>query len=180
MASSMPNFFDNESDDEDNENAEFNYSGRDGMIFLIDCSLSMFEPPPNADPAISYFQTFLECVEQSMKNLIITSDKTLVWNINCNQHMTLHLIALIIFKQMGIVFYNTKNSPKPKFETDLEAGLVVPEKTAIFMPMTQSSADTIKYIKNIKESSDFFDFPNRYGHTDGDKTSIIDFLTNPK
>jgi Ku70/Ku80 N-terminal alpha/beta domain len=148
---SVPNFFDNDSDGEDDD-FEFANTGRNGLIFMVDCSASMFEDQDGADPPASNFSTILECVEQTMKNLIITSATTL----------------------MGIVFYNVRNSPEPKMEVEMlkNGTFVVPEKTAIFIPMTVLSADVIKYVRHCKESADFFDFENRYGHTDG-KNGLI-------
>lgn len=64
------------------------------------------------------------------------------------------------------MFYNTKNSPLPREQTDTEAMLVAPNNTAIFMHMNPMSKDQISYIKHIKESEDFFDFKNRYGIAD--------------
>lgn len=65
------------------------------------------------------------------------------------------------------MFYNTEHSPPPKDESDLETDLIVPHQTCIFMPMQPSSAKTIKYVKHFKESSDLFDFNNKYGHSAG-------------
>lgn len=73
-----------------------------------------------------------------------------------------------------MVFYNTKNSPLPKNETDLEPGLVIPQNSAIFMPMNTISKDTIMYIKNFRASDDMFDFRNRYGHSE--KSNFPDIL----
>ena len=62
---------------------------------------------------------------------------------------------------MSVVFYNTQFSPPPKDAVEQE--FVTPANTAIFMPLLTVSKDTILYFKNFKESSDHFDFHNKYG-----------------
>lgn len=61
------------------------------------------------------------------------------------------------------MFYNTQHSPLPREQTDVEAMLVAPKNTAIFMHLSTMSKDIISYIKQLKDSDDFFDFKNRYG-----------------
>lgn len=57
------------SDDEDGDE-DGGYGGRDGIIFLVDCSKSMFEEDK--------FSIALETIETVMKNRIIKSDRDLV------------------------------------------------------------------------------------------------------
>lgn len=47
----------------------------------------------------------------------------------------------------------------------MELNLVAPDHTAIFLPMQTMTKESIRYLKNFKESSDFFDFDNKYGNT---------------
>lgn len=64
--------------------------------------------------------------------------------------------------QIGVVFYNTLHSP------DSQTGdhhIVVPPNTAILLPMQIIAKSSISYIKNMRASSDFHDFANRYGST---------------
>lgn len=65
------------------------------------------------------------------------------------------------------MFFNTQHSPPPKDENVLEPGLIVPKNVAIFMPVNASSKNSIEYIKNFRASDDFFDFSNKYGHSNG-------------
>lgn len=69
--------------------------------------------------------------------------------------------------QVGVVFYNTEHSPAPPDEIELETGLVVPKKTAIYMPLSNPSADSIRKIMNFRESDDLFDFDRKFGHSQG-------------
>lgn len=57
----------------------------------------------------------------------------------------------------------------------MEAGVVPPPNTAVFMPMTTMSKESICYAKNFMESDDFFDFNNKYGQFQGGN-SISDAL----
>lgn len=45
----------------------------------------------------------------------------------------------------------------------MECTVSVPKNMAIFMPMKTLTKDSIQYLKNFKESEDFFDFENSYG-----------------
>lgn len=49
----------------------------------------------------------------------------------------------------------------------MEPGLIIPKNVAIFMPINTSSKNSIEYIKNFRASDDFFDFSNKYGHSNG-------------
>lgn len=57
----------------------------------------------------------------------------------------------------------------------MEAGVVPPAHTAVFMPMTTMSKEIICYAKNFVDSDDFFDFKNKYGQFRGGN-SISDAL----
>lgn len=49
--------------------------------------------------------------------------------------------------------------------------MVVPENTAIFMPLRPLDKEPIQYFKHFKDSIDFFDFENRYGQSKASKFS---------
>lgn len=53
----------------------------------------------------------------------------------------------------------------------MEAGVVAPAHTAIFMPMTTMSKENICYVKNFMESDDFFGFDIKYGVFRGNSIS---------
>lgn len=64
------------SDDEDeDDNAKTTFGGRDGVIFLIDAGDSMFNEHESQEAC---FRTAIQCVEVTMMNRIITSEKDLV------------------------------------------------------------------------------------------------------
>lgn len=68
-----------DSDHEDNEeDDDLNLSGRDGIIFLVDCAESMFKPVDDDDDSRSKFRIAIECIEAVMRNRIIMSDTDLV------------------------------------------------------------------------------------------------------
>lgn len=70
-----------DSDDEENEEDEdLNFGGRDGIIFLVDCAKSMFTSNGGEDEeeSQSKFSITFECIEAVMRNRIIMSDKDLV------------------------------------------------------------------------------------------------------
>lgn len=74
-----------ESEGEDNEEEEINLTGRDGILFLVDCSKSMFdttEVDAENDPR-SMFRIAIECIESVMRNRIIMSDSDLVIQLLC-------------------------------------------------------------------------------------------------
>ncbi|XP_064600054.1 X-ray repair cross-complementing protein 5-like [Liolophura sinensis] len=77
-------------DDENEEEFEGDYKQswgqKDGLIFLIDCSQSMFEPAEEDEE--SSFEICIKCAKTTLQNKIISSDKDVV----------------------GIVFYATKKS----------------------------------------------------------------------
>ena len=73
-----------ESDQEDDEEI-LNLSGRDGIIFLVDCAKSMFDTNPEEDEDRSKFRIAMECIEAVLRNRIIMSDSDLV-----DPHDTLH------------------------------------------------------------------------------------------
>lgn len=70
-----------DSDDEDNEDdEELTFSGRDAIIFLIDCAKSMFETVNDDYDQKSKFRVAMECIEVVLRNRIIMSDTDLVNN----------------------------------------------------------------------------------------------------
>ncbi|KAL1402776.1 hypothetical protein pipiens_005929 [Culex pipiens pipiens] len=141
-----PNHADNESEDDQ----EFGFGGREGLLALIDCSDSMF----NEASGKHNFREALELIEAVMKNKIITSDKDLI----------------------GIVLYNTEHSPPPPDDTEIETGIVVPKHTAIFMPLASPSADSIRKVINFRESEDLFDFGRKFGHSSDSNFSDVLWL----
>lgn len=54
---------------------------------------------------------------------------------------------------------------------DPDLAIVIPENTAIFMPLKPLAKEPIQYFKNFKESEDFFDFKNKYGQSTSSKFS---------
>ncbi|KAG4073284.1 hypothetical protein HA402_008630 [Bradysia odoriphaga] len=132
----MSNFWNPEEPNEEEDEEFERFSGRDGVLFLIDARTIA-----NDD---EHFRNVLSLIETTSMNRIIQSEKDLI----------------------GIVFYNTKHSPLPREQTDTEAMLVAPNNTAIFMHLNAMSKDQISHIKHFKESQDFFDFKNRYGCID--------------
>ncbi|XP_041366817.1 X-ray repair cross-complementing protein 6-like [Gigantopelta aegis] len=81
-------FGDDEEDDEEETEFQFRYGGRDGLIFLIDCSKKMFDPDAGDE---SHFQLCMKCVMTTMQNKIIGSDKD----------------------HVGVVFFGTEKSENP-------------------------------------------------------------------
>ncbi|KAJ6635353.1 ATP-dependent DNA helicase 2 subunit 1 [Pseudolycoriella hygida] len=131
----MSSFWNPDEADQDIEEEFGSFSvGRDGVLFLVDAATIT-----NDD---DQFRNCLSLIETTMMNRIIRSDKDLI----------------------GVVFYNTQFSPAPQAEqTDIEAMVVAPKNTAIFMHLSTMSKDTISYMKHFRDSDDFFDFKNRYG-----------------
>uniref|UniRef100_A0A1Q3F3H2 ATP-dependent DNA helicase 2 subunit 1 n=1 Tax=Culex tarsalis TaxID=7177 RepID=A0A1Q3F3H2_CULTA len=140
----------NHVDDEDEDDQEFGFGGREGLLALIDCSDYMF----NEHNGKHNFREALGLLEAVMKNKIITSDKDLI----------------------GVVLFNTEHSPPPPDEIEIETGIVVPKHTAIFMPLASPSADTIRKVINFRESDDLFDFRRKYGHSNDSNLSDVLWL----
>lgn len=137
--------------DEDGDDQDFSFGGREGLLALIDCADYMFDDGVSGK---HHFREALELVEAVMKNKIITSDKDLI----------------------GMVLFNTEHSPSPPDEIELETGIVVPKHTAIYMPLANPSADTIRKVKNFRESEDLFDFARKYGHSKDSNMSDVLWL----
>ncbi|XP_061181426.1 X-ray repair cross-complementing protein 5-like [Saccostrea echinata] len=82
-------------DDENEEETGFDFltrAQRDGLIFLVDCSKSMFDKEDiDNEEEESHFQLCLRCAKTTLQNKIISSDKDLV----------------------GIVFFGTEKSQNP-------------------------------------------------------------------
>lgn len=72
--------------------------------------------------------------------------------------------------------YNTDKSPEPGENMKSEAPIVVPKNASILIPMKPVSADTIRYIKNMKASPDLLDFDNKFGHSSASKISDLLWL----
>lgn len=62
----------NLSDDEEESEDHTTFGGRDGVVFLIDCAVSMFENQEER------FRSCLDGLEATMKNRIISSEKDMV------------------------------------------------------------------------------------------------------
>lgn len=140
----------NHADDEE-DSQEFVFGGREGLLALIDCADYMFD---QRDDGSTNFKESLALIEAILRNKIISSEKDLV----------------------GVVFYNTEHSPAPPDEIELETGLVVPKKTAIYMPLSNPSADSIRKIMNFRESDDLFDFDRKFGHSQDSNLSDVLWL----
>lgn len=149
-----PDGVDEEDDQYEEESVTTMFGGRDGVIFLIDAD-------DNLTGDSECFRKCLECIEAGMLNRIISNARDMV----------------------GIVLYNTKHSPDPpsilSATKDIsDSGIVVPQNTAIIIPMIEISKEPIGYVKNLKNSDDFFDFKNRYGSLNvaTEKSSFSDAL----
>ncbi len=159
-------------DDGDNEEYEeelSRFSGRDGVLFLVDA-----KTVANSE---EHFRNCLSLIETTMMNRIIQSERDLVCDFGFVIDFTGRidfLISSVYAFQIGVVFYNTEHSPVPREQTDTEAMLVAPNNTAIFMHLNTMSKDTIAYMKHFKDSEDFFDFKNRYGSANSE--SFLDVL----
>ncbi|KXJ72268.1 hypothetical protein RP20_CCG018472 [Aedes albopictus] len=140
----------NHADDEE-DSQEFVFGGREGLLALIDCADYMFD---QRDDGSTSFKESLALIEAILRNKIISSEKDLV----------------------GVVFYNTEHSPAPPDEIELETGLVVPKKTAIYMPLSNPSAESIRKIMNFRESDDLFDFDRKFGHSQDSNLSDVLWL----
>ncbi|KAK3104193.1 hypothetical protein FSP39_025165 [Pinctada imbricata] len=72
-------FEDEENEEEGESGFQAYYSMRDGLIFLIDCSKSMFDrEDTDDDEEESHFQLCVRCAKTTLQNKIISSDKDLV------------------------------------------------------------------------------------------------------
>lgn len=60
----------------------------------------------------------------------------------------------------------------------MDYSIIAPSNCAVFMPLNKVEADTIRYIKNTRESDDYNDFDNRYGHSNKAKISDVLWLCN--
>ncbi|XP_055548745.1 ATP-dependent DNA helicase 2 subunit 1 isoform X2 [Wyeomyia smithii] len=136
------------SDDDDDIGQEIGFSGREGILALIDCANYMFSENPDGS---NNFKVTLELVEAMMRNKVINSEKDLI----------------------GVVFYNTKHSLQPVDEIECAAGLIVPKNTSLFMPLSNPSAESIKNIIDLRGSEDFMDFKRKYGHSEESNMSDV-------
>lgn len=137
--------------EDDEDSAEFVFGGREGLLALIDCADYMFHPRGDGS---TNFKEALTLVEAIMRNKIISSEKDLV----------------------GVIFFNTEHSPALPDDIEMETGLVVPKKTAIFMPLANPSAESIRKIINFRESEDLFDFDRKFGHSQDSNLSDVLWL----
>lgn len=83
-------FGEDEENDEEESDHQAGWGMRDGLIFLVDCSKSMFDEG-DGDDEESHFQLCLKCAKTTLQNKIISSDKDM----------------------MGIVFFGTEKSNNP-------------------------------------------------------------------
>ncbi|GAB0099056.1 ATP-dependent DNA helicase 2 subunit 1 [Sergentomyia squamirostris] len=113
------------------------FGGREGILFAIDTSATMLEENESKECNL---RTALEAIEAAMKNLVVGNQKDLV----------------------GVIFYNTIQSPRSKFEAD-SVEIVVPKNMSIILPMDAPSVDSISYVNNFYTSDDLMDFHNKYG-----------------
>lgn len=67
-----------ESDDEEADENDVHLTGRDVILFLVDCSESMFQSANPEKEQRSKFRITIECIEAVMRNRIIMSDTDLV------------------------------------------------------------------------------------------------------
>ncbi|CAG9809721.1 unnamed protein product [Chironomus riparius] len=144
-----------DSDDEDNDQ-KFVYDGKDIVLFVIDVSKSMFEKVVDTDTEekTSPFDVTLSALDLAFREKVRRSVKDL----------------------NGIIFFNTEKSPDPKDAMD--SSIIAPSNCAVFLPLHKVEADSIRYIKNTRESDDFNDFDNRYGHSNKAKISDVLWLCN--
>lgn len=139
----------NSGDEDEDQTDEAPFSGRSALLLLFDCAPYMFE---NDAASESKFVEFLDIAEAIMRNKVIASENDLI----------------------GVVFYNTKNSPAPDAEEDLQSSLVAPRQCAIFLPLTTITVDMIRLIRDMRASKDHFQFETKYGHSEG--TSLANVL----
>lgn len=137
-----------DSDDEDEQ--QHLKSGRDGTIFVIDCSSLMFEKYQEDEEETCLFAKCLSVLERLLLNKIISTSKDLVSTSN-SYHPA--LMQFLSFIQVGVVLYNTDKSPDPEGSFQMtENPLPVPNHCAILIPMQQIEAETIRYVKNLRKS----------------------------
>uniref|UniRef100_A0A182QLZ5 ATP-dependent DNA helicase 2 subunit 1 n=1 Tax=Anopheles farauti TaxID=69004 RepID=A0A182QLZ5_9DIPT len=135
------------SDEEDEDEFE-PFSGRSGIVLVIDCAGYMFQQAGESEPR---FVEVLHIIEAMMRNKVIASEKELV----------------------GVVFYNTKNNPAPESEEEHQLGLVAPQQCAIYVPLASISVEMIRKVRGLRESSDFYNFDEKYGHVEGTSLSNV-------
>lgn len=137
-------FYQPDADGDEGEEGQEQYStgGRDGLIFVIDANEDMFDEH-ESKPAL--FRKCLECIESTMMNMIISSERD----------------------NLAILFYNTKNCPKPRNETEEEKTKWFSnfKNCAVFISMRTISKELIQQVRNLKESDDLEDFSTVYGHS---------------
>ncbi|XP_053695807.1 X-ray repair cross-complementing protein 6 isoform X2 [Sabethes cyaneus] len=141
-------FWNPDHSDDDDVVQEFSFSGREGILLLIDSADYMFSEKPGR---FNNFRESLEIVEAIIRNKVINSENDLI----------------------GIVFYNTKHSPLPIDENDVDTGLVVPKNTSLFMSLAFPSAESIKRIISLRESENLLGFEQKYGHAQGSNMSDV-------
>ncbi|XP_059607808.1 ATP-dependent DNA helicase 2 subunit 1 [Phlebotomus argentipes] len=122
---------------QEDEDTQVTFGGKEGILFVIDAASSMLDEHEGKEANL---RLALRAIEASMKNLVVGNQRDLV----------------------GIVFYNTQHSPKPRFEEGA-AEIVVPQHTCILLPMDVPSVESISYVTSFHSSDDSFDFHNRYG-----------------
>ncbi|XP_053681224.1 X-ray repair cross-complementing protein 6 [Anopheles nili] len=143
------NWRSNHSDEEDDDEYDEPFTGRSGIILVIDCAGYMFEDGSNT----AFLQT-LFITEAMMRNKVVTNEKDL----------------------MGVVFYNIKNSPTPESGEPLQPGLVAPKQCAIYLPLSAVSVEMIRKLRGMRESDDFFGFDALYGHAHDTNLSNVFWL----
>ncbi|XP_053657826.1 X-ray repair cross-complementing protein 6 [Anopheles marshallii] len=140
----------NRSDDEDDEYEEA-FAGRAGVILAVDCAGYMFEQEGDSE---TRFIEVLHIIEATMRNKVVANETDLV----------------------GVVFYNTKNNPAPESEDEVQPGLVAPRQCAIYIPLGSTSAEMIRKVRGMRESSDLCGFDTKYGHSEGTSLSNVLWL----
>ncbi|XP_031625667.1 X-ray repair cross-complementing protein 6 [Contarinia nasturtii] len=118
------------------------FTGRDGTIYLIDADISKNE---------EHFFMCLSCIEEDLLKGILANSRDMV----------------------SVVFYNTKNSPPPSAQlTDNEdTNIISAENCATFIPLKPLSKNLIQYFKNFRQSSNFFNFNETHGISNGSSFS---------
>lgn len=135
-------------EDADENDVFERFSGRQGIIYLIDAGKYTNNPDKSIVQKEEDFRLCLNCIEADLLKTILVHPKNLV----------------------SVVFYNTVHSPKPNAAfTDADDGVntLVPPNCALFIPLKPISKELIQYFKNFKESDDLFDFDQKYGSSDG-------------
>lgn len=70
-----------------------------------------------------------------------------------------------------MIFYNTEHSPDGGLSSDLN--LVLPKKSAVFIPLDIQKVENIERVMEFQKSDDFDDFPTKYGHSEDCNLSDI-------